>query len=150
MEIIIIRGRQNDGKTTTATMLHNELVVRSNAVRLLKTNGNYLPVGNDVRDFRSVIDIKENRIAIISAGDLDDVLNKEMEELIYKYRPDILVVCARAQDREGSAYRMLKDNYGNLIKEENEFWTEWMENQTDAMDAKRVVVERIVNRIMNI
>ncbi|MDY6394673.1 MAG: hypothetical protein SPK52_01785 [Synergistales bacterium] len=150
MEIIIIRGRQNDGKTTTATMLHNELVVRSNAVRLLKTNGNYLPVGNDVRDFRSVIDIKENRIAIISAGDVDDVLNKEMEELIYKYRPDILVVCARAQDREGSAYRMLKDNYGNLIKEENEFWTEWMENQTDAMDAKRVVVERIVNRIMNI
>ena len=150
MEIIIIRGRQNDGKTTTATMLHNELVVRSNAVRLLKTNGNYLPVGNDVRDFRSVIDIKENRIAIISAGDVDDVLNKEMEELIYKYRPDILVVCARAQDREGSAYRMLKDNYGNLIKEENEFWTEWMENQTDAMDATRVVVERIVNRIMNI
>jgi|GEM_PF-5311577 len=150
MEIIIIRGRQNDGKTTTATMLHNELVVRSNAVRLLKTNGNYLPVGNDVRDFRSVIDIKENRIAIISAGDVDDVLNEEMEELIYKYRPDILVVCARAQDREGSAYRMLKDNYGNLIKEENEFWTEWMENQTDAMDAKRVVVERIVNRIMNI
>ncbi len=150
MEIIIIRGRQNDGKTTTATMLHNELVVRSNAVRLLKTNGNYLPVGNDVRDFRSVIDIKENRIAIISAGDVDDVLNEEMEELIYKYRPDILVVCARAQDREGSAYRMLKDNYGNLIKEENEFWTEWMENQNDAMDAKRVVVERIVNRIMNI
>lgn len=150
MEIIIIRGRQNDGKTTTATMLHNELVARSNAVRLLKTNGNYLPVGNDVRDFRSVIDIKENRIAIISAGDVDDVLNEEMEELIYKYRPDILVVCARAQDREGSAYRMLKDNYGNLIKEENEFWTEWMENKTDAMDAKRVVVERIVNRIMNI
>lgn len=150
MEIIIIRGRQNDGKTTTATMLHNELVARSNAVRLLKTNGNYLPVGNDVRDFRSVIDIKENRIAIISAGDVDDVLNEEMEELIYKYRPDILVVCARAQDREGSAYRMLKDNYGNLIKEENEFWTEWMENKTDAMDAKCVVVERIVNRIMNI
>lgn len=150
MEIIIIRGRQNDGKTTTATILHNELVARSNAVRLLKTNGNYLPVGNDVRDFRSVIDIKEKRIAIISAGDVDDVLNEEMEELIYKYRPDILVVCARAQDREGSAYRMLKDNYGNLIKEENEFWTEWMENQTDAMDAKRVVVERIVNRIMNI
>ena len=150
MELIIIRGRQNDGKTTTATMLHNELVARSNAVRLLKTNGDYLPVGNEVRDFRSVIDIKDKRIAIISAGDVDDVLNEEMEELIYEYRPDIMVVCARAQDREGSAYRMLKDNYSTLVKEENEFWTEWVENPTDATKAKRAVVEKIANRIMNL
>lgn len=150
MELIIIRGRQNDGKTTTATMLHNELVARSNAVRLLKTNGDYLPVGIEVRDFRSVIDIKEKRIAIISAGDVDDILNEEMEELIYEYRPDIIVVCARAQDREGSAYRMLKENYADLIKEENEFWTEWMDNPNDAITTKQKVVERIVTRIMNI
>ena len=150
MELIIIRGRQNDGKTTTATMLHNELVARSNAVRLLKTNGDYLPVGNEVRDFRSVIDIKEKRIAIISAGDVDDVLNDEMEELIYEYRPDIFVVCARAQDREGFAYRMLKENYADLIKEENEFWTEWTDNPNDAMTMKQKVVDKIVTRIMNI
>lgn len=150
MELIIIRGRQNDGKTTTATMLHNELVARSNAVRLLKTNGDYLPVGIEVRDFRSVIDIKEKRIAIISAGDVDDVLNEEMEELIYEYRPDIMVVCARAQDREGSAYRMLKENYADLIKEENEFWTEWMDNPKDAITTKQKVVDKIVTRIMNI
>ena len=150
MELIIIRGRQNDGKTTTATMLHNELVARSNAVRLLKTNGDYLPVGNEVLDFRSVIDIKEKRIAIISAGDSDDVLHEEMEELIYQYRPDIMVVCARALDREGSAYRMLKDNYANLIKEENEFWTEWTEKRDDAIIIKQSVVEKITNRIINI
>ncbi|MBQ8704343.1 MAG: hypothetical protein IJ524_08230 [Bacteroidales bacterium] len=150
MELIIIRGRQNDGKTTTATMLHNELVAHSNAVRLLKTNGDYLPVGNEVRDFRSVIDIKEKRIAIISAGDVDDVLNEEMKELIYEYRPDILIVCARAQDREGSAYRMLKENYADLIKEENEFWTEWTDNPNDAMTTKQKVVDRIVTRIMTI
>lgn len=150
MELIIIRGRQNDGKTTTITMLHTELVARSNSVRLLKTNGDYLPVGNEVRDFRSVIDIKEKRIAIISAGDSDDVLNEEMEELIYEYRPDIMVACARAQDREGSAYRMLKENYADLIKEENEFWTEWTENRDDAITIKQGVVEKIANRIMNI
>lgn len=150
MELIIIRGRQNDGKTTTASMLHNELVARSNAVRLLKIDGYYIPVGNEVRDFRSVIDIKGKRIAIISAGDEDDVLKEKMEGLIYEYRPDILVVCARAQDREGSAYRMLKDNYGNLIKTENEFWTEWVEDPNKIMEAKRSIVQKIVNRIMNI
>lgn len=147
MELIIIRGRQNDGKTTTATVLHNELVAHSDSVRLLKINGNYLPVWNEVRDFRSVIDIKEKRIAIISAGDVDDILKEEMEELIYEYRPDILVVCARAQDREGSAYRMLNDNFGDLVKEDNEFWTEWTDNPADALAAKYAVVEKIVNRI---
>ena len=150
MELIIIRGRQNDGKTTTAMMLHNELVAHNTAVRLLKTNGDCLPVGNEVLDFRSVIDIKEKRIAIISAGDSDDVLSEEMEELIYEYRPDIMVVCARALDREGSAYRMLKENYADLIKEENEFWTEWAENPDDAITIKQSVVEKIASRIMNI
>ena len=32
MELIIIRVCQNDGKTTTVIMLHNEIVDRSNAV----------------------------------------------------------------------------------------------------------------------
>ena len=75
MELIIIRGRQNDGKTTTATMLHNALVGQSTAVRLLKINGDYLPVWQEVFDFRSVIDIGITRVAIISAGDDDDVFN---------------------------------------------------------------------------
>lgn len=88
-------------------------------------------------------------MAIISAGDVDDVLNEEMDELIYMYRPDLLVVCARAQDREGSAYRMLKENFTGLIKEENEFWTEWTEDTKDAIATKQHVVQKIINRIMD-
>ena len=150
MELIIIRGRQNDGKTTTATMLHNELVARSNAVRLLKTNGDHLPVGNDVCDFRSVIDIEKKRVAIISEGDEADVLYKKMEELIYVYRPDVMTVCARAYNREGSSYRMLEENYGELIKNENMFWTEKTEDFADALNTKRNIVNESVKRIMNI
>lgn len=147
MELIIIRGRQNDGKTTTATMLHNELVARSDAVRLLKTNEYCLPVGNNVCDFSSVIDIEEKRVAIISEGDEADVLNKKMEELIYVFRPDVMVVCARAYNREGSSYRMLEENYGEHIKNENVFWTEKTEDFTDALNAKRSVVNKIVKQI---
>lgn len=150
MEHIIIRGRQNDGKTTTATMLHNELVARSNAVRLLKTDGDYLPVGNDVCDFCSVIDIEKKRVAIISEGDEADVLYKKMEELIYVYRPDVMAVCARAYNREGSSYRMLEENYGELIRNENMFWTEKTEDFADALNTKRNIVNEIVKRIMNI
>ena len=150
MELIIIRGRQNDGKTMTATMLHNELVAHCNAVRLLKTNGDYLSIGNDIRDFRSVIDIDKKRIAIISEGDEADVLNKKMEELIYDFRPDVMVVCARAYNREGSSYRMLEENYGEHFKDENVFWTEKAEDFADALNAKRSVVNKIVKQIMNI
>lgn len=149
MELIIIRGRQNDGKTTTATMLHNALVGQSTAVRLLKINGDYLPVWQEVFDFRSVIDIGITRVAIISAGDDDDVVAADMEALLYEYRPDVLVVCARKYNREGSTYRMLLENYGDIMKSENEFWVENIEDQAEGKEAKNNVVEKIINKILN-
>lgn len=149
MELFIIRGRQNDGKTTTATMLHNALVRQSTAVRLVKTNGDYLPVWDEVCDFRSIIDLGETRVAIISAGDDDDTVDTEMNELIYEYRPDVLVVCARAYDRDGSTYRMLKESYSDIMKPENEFWIEYVEDQDKAMEIKQGNVEKIVNTILN-
>ena len=150
MELIIIRGRQNDGKTTTATLLHNELVGRGANLKLLKTNGNYLSVDNWIVDFQSVLDFGKKRIVIISEGDDDDRLAELMESLINDYRPDIMVVCARYYDRVGSSYRMLKENYKDLIKPENEFWTEFSDDRTKMIDAKRPIVEKIINRIQSI
>ncbi|MBR6848410.1 MAG: hypothetical protein IKM74_09820 [Bacteroidales bacterium] len=147
MELIIIRGRQNDGKTTTATLLHNMLVERSSAVRLLKTNGDHLSVGQPLCDFKSVIDLGRKRVAIISAGDVDDTLNEEMEDLIVLYRPDILVVCARARDYPGSSYRMLNDKYRDNMHPENEFWVVYTDDPALMLEAKRTAAEKIVNRI---
>lgn len=104
MELIIIRGRQNDGKTTTATFLHNQLLEQGAKVKHLHTNGNYLSVEKWMVDFQSVLDFGKKRIVIISEGDDDDRLAELMDGLIYDYRPDILVVCARAYDRVGSSY----------------------------------------------
>ena len=147
MELIIIRGRQNDGKTTTATLLHNTLVGRSSAVRLLKTNGDYLSVGQNLCDFKSVIDLGRKRVAIISAGDVDDTLNEEMDDLIMMYRPDILVVCARTRDYPGSSYRMLNEKYRNNMNPENEFWVDYTDDSGLMLEAKRTVAEKIANRI---
>lgn len=150
MELIIIRGRQNDGKTTTATLLHNELVGRGANLKLLKTNGNYLSVDNWIVDFQSVLDFGKKRIVIISEGDDDDRLAELMEGLVFDYRPDIVVVCARAYDRVGSSYRMLTEKYKELIKPENEFWTEFADDSAKTIDVKRPIVEKIINRIINI
>lgn len=150
MELIIIRGRQNNGKTTTATLLHNELVGRGANLKLLKTNGNYLSVDNWMVDFQSVLDLGKKRIVIISEGDDDDRLAELMESLIDDYRPDIVVVCARARDVEGSSYRMLTERYEDLVKPENEFWTEFADDCSKMLDVKRPIVELIVNKISNI
>ncbi len=150
MELIIIRGRQDDGKTTTATFLHNQLLEHGAKVKLLHTNGNYLSVGNWMVDFQSVLDIGKKRIVIISEGDDDDRLAELMESLIYDYRPDIVVVCARAYDRVGSSYRMLTEKYKDLIKSENEFWTEFADDYSQMIEVKRQIVELIINRIYNI
>ena len=150
MELIIIRGRQNNGKTTTATLLHNELVGRGAKLKLLKTNGNYLSVDNWIVDFQSVLDFGKKRIVIISEGDDDDRLAELMESLINDYRPDIVVVCARKYDKMGSSYRMLTDKYKDLIKPENVFWTEFSDDRTKMIDAKRPIVEKIINKIQSI
>lgn len=150
MELIIIRGRQDDGKTTTATLLHNELIGQGANVKMLKTNGNYLSVDNWMVDFHSVLDFNKKRIVIISEGDDDERLSELMESLIYDYRPDIVVVCARSYDRAGSSYRMLTEKYKDVIKPENEFWTEFSDDRTKMLDVKRPIVELIVNKISNI
>ena len=150
MELIIIKGQRDSGKTMTATMLHNELVKRSSGVKLLKTSGNYLSVGYHHEDFCSVIDLHGKSVAIISAGDDASSLKEGMERLINEYKPDIFVVCTRTRDRVGSSYRMLEENYGNLLKKENVFETVWTENIADAESAKQNVVNEIVKRIEQI
>lgn len=150
MELVIIRGRRDDGKTTTATLLHNELIGQGANVKMLKTNGNYLSVDNWMVDFQSVLDLGKKRIVIISEGDDDDRLAELMESLIDDYRPDIVVVCARARDVEGSSYRMLTERYEDLVKPENEFWTEFADDRSKMLDVKRPIVELIVNKISNI
>lgn len=150
MELIIIRGRQNDGKTTTATMLHNDIVERGARVRLLRTNGNYLSIGNWMVDFQSVLDLMKKRIVIISEGDDDKRLEDLMNELTDIYRPDIVVVCARSYNREGSSYRMLTERYADIMVSENEFWTEFSEDHTQMQNIKKIVINKIINRILSL
>lgn len=150
MELFIIRGRQNDGKTTTATFLHNQLLEQGAKVKYLHTNGNYLSVGKWMVDFQSVLDYGKKRIVIISEGDDDDRLAELMENLTYDYRPDIVVVCARSRDLDGSSYRMLTEKYQDLIKPENEFWTQFVDDYSRVIEVKRPIVELIINRIYNI
>lgn len=150
MELIVIRGAQNSGKTTTAALVHNRLVENGATVKLLQMKDNILDAGQYTRDFQSVLDVEKKRIVIISEGDDDDTLYDNMEWYNNEYRPDIMIVCARTYNRSGSSYRMLTEYFSNAMREENEFWTEYADDPTKTVEAKFPIVERIVRHIYEI
>jgi thymidylate kinase len=150
MELIVIRGAQNSGKTTTAALVHNRLVENGATVKLLQMKDNILDAGQYTRDFQSVLDIEKKRIVIISEGDDDDTLYEKMEWFENEYRPDIMVVCARTYNRSGSSYRMLTEYYSDAMHEENEFWVEYADSPTKTIEIKLPIVELVTNRIYEI
>ena len=150
MELIIIRGAQDSGKTTTAALVHNKLVENGATVKLLQMKDNILDAGQYTRDFQSVLDVEKKRIVIISEGDNDDALYESMEWLDDEYRPDIMVVCARTYNRSGSSYRMLTEYYSDAMHEGNEFWVEYADDATKTIETKIPIVEQITNRIYEI
>lgn len=150
MELIIIRGTQDSGKTTTAALVHNRLVENGATAKLLQMKDNILDAGQYTRDFQSVLDVEKKRIVIISEGDDDDTLYERMEWLNDEYRPDIMVVCARTYNRSGSSYRMLTEYYSDAMREENEFWVEYADDATKTIETKIPIVEQITNRIYEI
>ena len=148
MDIIIIKGTQNSGKTTTAACLHNELINPEGALlKLFRTAGGYMPVMGEMRDFWSVLDLGRKRIVIISQGDDANYLEKMMEHLIWSYVPDIVVVCTRTRSVEGSSWNMLHDKYNSSIRQDCIFDVVLTPNPADAINAKKALARTIVDKI---
>ena len=148
MNIIIIRGTQNSGKTTTAACVHNELINPEGALlKLFRTAGGYMPVIGEMRDFWSVLDLGRKRIVIISQGDDANYLEKMMEHLIWSYAPDIVVVCTRTRSVDGSSWNMLHDKYRKFIRLDCIFDVVMTSNPADAINAKKAIARTIVDKI---
>ena len=151
MDIVIIKGTQNSGKTTTAACVHNELINPEGALlKLFRTAGGYLPVIGEMRDFWSVLDLGRKRIVIISQGDDANYLQKMMEHLIWSYAPDIVVVCTRTRELEGSSLKMLNEKYGSFIRQDCIFETTRTPNPADALVAKKALAHDIVTKIKSL
>lgn len=150
MELIIIRGQRDGGKSTTSAMVHNALAKKKANLLYFKLPCNEIEIGKKAQDFFSVFEYLGKKVAIISRGDDAATLDHDMTILIELYHPEIMVVCARSIDRQGSAYIMLTEKYGNLIKQENIFWSQFDNDYSQIAECKAEVVDRIMNRINNI
>lgn len=122
MEIILIRGEYDSGKTTISTLAYQDLVKSAEEVFLFDHYNNPISKllydsNGEVRDFKAVLKIKGRIIVVITAGDeprrlminitfLIDFVKKKFQITI-----DVLICCARSSDREGSVIDRLGKDY---------------------------------------
>ena len=124
-KFIIIRGTKDSGKTTTAGLVYIELLkiaetkhsfngkdVETNSLEYNKENGNLI-------DFKVILTIKSKKIGIVSAGDVANWLEKDIDNFI-KENLDIIICCTRSRNVKGSGQRMIIEKFSinnQILKE---------------------------------
>ena len=149
-EFIIIKGTINSGKTTTAGMVYKELLPRSAQPHYFNkresfTNG--LIICDEYgswRDFSAELTINNKTIAIVSAGDVRAVLKKEIEYFLNK-NVNVLIICLRTYNRQGSSRQMVYTDYPDYPK--TEFLTPYSRDICKREEIKKDVVKLIVEKI---
>lgn len=150
MEIIIIKGESDVGKTTTAAMLHNELVDNYAAIVqwMMLDFGKFPLCEEDLTpDFRSVLKCKGRTIGIISHGDTSTYLRGYINEMTNYFFPDILIICANNKEY---IWSMLWRKFGEHIKEDNTFEItskQKSKNKSKKLTVKQKRIKEIINRI---
>ena len=79
-----------------------------------------------------------------------DDLYESMAELIETFHPDIMVVCMHTKNYPNSSNRMLHEEYGTLIKDENIFEPIFTEDESKKIDEKPPMVEALYQHIVQI
>ena len=148
MEIIIIKGESDVGKTTKAAILHNELVDNYAAiVQWMMLDLGRFPLREEdlIPDFRSVLKCKGRTIGIISHGDTSTYLRGFIEEMTKYFFPDILIICANNKEY---IWNMLRRKFGEHIKDGNIFEIT-SEQKSEILSEKLTVKQKRVNEIIN-
>lgn len=154
MELLIIKGKSNVGKTTTAAMLHNALVEHCKAsLKWVMLDHWKIPLQEKdlVPDFRSVFDYREHTVGIVSHGDTSRYAKQFIREMMKEYHVDILIVCS---NEDGYNWNMLNRDFGEYVKNDNVFeYTEeeyWSQNKDDRFLVKENIVNKIIGHINSI
>lgn len=157
-EFVIISGTQNSGKTTTAWCVYQRLLPYSDAAHLfiggveVDNHGEIVykipPYNNLPEDFKALLHIYGFTVAIISAGDVDEWLNEDIESVYSE--ADFIIISLRSYNRTGSSRRMLADKYPHDYK--RDFWLDApnpsLTHPMDIVNSKRPLADRIVNYIL--
>ena len=156
MEIIVIRGTENSGKTTSAKMAYDKLSQEADKVYLFNHYNDpinalqYNEETGDVHDFKAVISVKGKIIVVITAGDEVWRLMLNIQFLIdfilktFKAKIDVMICCGRSHNRKGSVYMTLKEKYP--LSPIKEVWVHRV-NIEEKQKQKQRAVKKIVELI---
>ncbi|MBO7521212.1 MAG: hypothetical protein J6T16_03120 [Opitutales bacterium] len=106
MDVIVLTGKVNSGKTTTLNKLFEKIHKLQNAEILRKNEIE----GN--RDFSAILKIDSIKIGIISYGDYL-VQFKEVFNEFEKEQVDILICAARSKETDNSVFQFVFRNLEN-------------------------------------
>lgn len=93
MKIIMLKGPDNSGKTTTLNLVYNELVNNRKAKVC-----SYVKVGWKGDDFACTLDYKNSKVAIYSMGDYSIDIDRTIKYYTYK-SADVLIIANRNKSK---------------------------------------------------
>ncbi len=157
-EFIFIAGTQNSGKTTTAWCVYQRLFPYSEDTQLYICGSKVINHGEIVykpapyeaqpEDFKAILKVPGYTVAIISGGDDDELLEKEIESVYGE--ADFIVISLRTINRAGSSRRMVLTKYPNDYTREF-FVPDYNSSLTHSLDivnSKRPLGDKIANYIL--
>jgi len=156
-EFLIIAGTQNSGKTTTSWLVYQKLRAYSSETHLF-IDGKEIENYGDIIftdeteqypiDFKAVLHISGYKIIILSAGDVADWLEDDIDSSLDE-GADFIVLPLRSYDRSGSSRRMLNNTYPMYHK--REFWivkdNQYL-SQSAILNYHRPTADKIANYLL--
>lgn len=159
-EFIIIKGKQDSGKTTTAWCVYQRLLPYSSHKQMyiggnsVNNHGDIVyepaPRNNRPKDFKVILyGVFGYKVAIISAGDYSNQLQQDIASVMAQ-KVDYIVISLRTVNRAGSSRRMIKQTYPNIIQREFRVSAPKVTftHPLDIVNSKRQIADKIVNYIL--
>jgi len=157
-EFIIISGTQNSGKTTAAWVVYQRLLPYATHLQLyicgslVSNHGEIvykpIPYNDQPEDFKAILDLPGYKVALISGGDDDELLEAEIDSVYNDV--DFIVISLRTSTRPGSSRHMVITKYPKDYT--REFFTpafkHHLTHPMDIVNDKRLLGDKIVNYIL--
>jgi len=160
MEIIVLKGREKSGKTTTTALVHNLLLEKGIECKKIDcdnsvyTETQKIKIENKIKDFSSKFEFENKKILIFSEGDRKNYFN----EYILPYskecnKIDVLVMCVRMNYKRWKIqlYEEVKEKFKNCnIKEFTPKYLDKYNSEDEMLAAKKETAEEIVEYIYEV
>lgn len=149
-ELIIIKGKQNSGKSTAIGELYKKLLEfadKKHTFDFKEVISESLRYNSKkkILDFTAILTFGNLRVGIISEGDFAKYTKLILEVMIY-LKLDVIICASRSINRKGSVYKMIKD----YISLENKIILEFEIDYLKGNNKTEEIINQITRNIIDL